>query len=176
MAQVQLAADPKGDLINALDGDWPATEKAVADKLRAKAEEGGQSGAERPTTLPGDARFRPRVMMIRAYRMRGHIYANLDPLGLEQQRDHEELHPSTYGFQGIRLRPQVSSSTMCSGSNSRPCAKCLRSCGGPIAGPSVSNSSIFLIRRREAWIQERVEGPDKEIQFTREGKRAILGT
>ncbi len=28
-------ATPKGDLINALDGDWPATEKAVADKLRA---------------------------------------------------------------------------------------------------------------------------------------------
>src|SRR5271165_7171120 len=28
---------PKGDLINALDGDWPATEKAVAEKLRAKA-------------------------------------------------------------------------------------------------------------------------------------------
>jgi 2-oxoglutarate dehydrogenase E1 component len=27
----------------------------------------------------------------------------------------------------------------------------------------------------KAWIQERVEGPDKEIQFTREGKRAILG-
>ena len=41
-------ATPKGDLINALDGDWPATEKAVADKLRAKAEEAGPtSGAER---------------------------------------------------------------------------------------------------------------------------------
>src|SRR5471032_1662749 len=28
---------PKGDLISALDGDWPATEKAIGDKLRAKA-------------------------------------------------------------------------------------------------------------------------------------------
>ena len=26
----------------------------------------------------------------------------------------------------------------------------------------------------KAWIQERIEGPDKEIAFTREGKRAIL--
>ena len=26
----------------------------------------------------------------------------------------------------------------------------------------------------KAWIQERIEGPDKEIQFTKEGKRAIL--
>ena len=38
-------------------------------------------------------------MMIRAYRMRGHLHANLDPLGLEPQKDHEELHPSTYGYQ-----------------------------------------------------------------------------
>src|SRR5471030_1832893 len=28
---------PNGDLINALDGDWPATEKAIGDKLKAKA-------------------------------------------------------------------------------------------------------------------------------------------
>src|SRR5438045_7817260 len=27
---------------------------------------------------------------------------------------------------------------------------------------------------QKAWIQERIEGPDKEISFTREGRRAIL--
>src|SRR5258707_15061595 len=27
---------------------------------------------------------------------------------------------------------------------------------------------------QKGWIQERIEGPDKEITFTREGKRAIL--
>ena len=55
-------ATPKGDLINALDGDWPATEKAVAEKLRAKAEEGGaKSGAERGRHSPGDPRFRARA-------------------------------------------------------------------------------------------------------------------
>src|SRR5262249_8251062 len=27
---------------------------------------------------------------------------------------------------------------------------------------------------QKSWIQERIEGPDKEITFTREGKRAIL--
>src|SRR5436305_3393055 len=27
---------------------------------------------------------------------------------------------------------------------------------------------------QKAWMQERIEGPDKEITFTREGKRAIL--
>ena len=40
---------PKGDLINALDGDWPATEKALGDKIRAKAAEAapGRAGERR---------------------------------------------------------------------------------------------------------------------------------
>ena len=46
-------AIPKGDLINALDGDWPAMEKAVADKLRAKAEEASQKRCRATTTFAG---------------------------------------------------------------------------------------------------------------------------
>ena len=45
-------------------------------------------------------------MMIRAFRMRGHLHANLDPLGLEPQKDHEELHPSSYGFAEADYEPQ----------------------------------------------------------------------
>src|SRR5271157_5251088 len=73
----QWPQTPKGDLINALDGDWPATEKAVAEKLRVKAVE-----AE-PQTPPSEDEIRRAtrdsvraLMMIRAYRMRGHLHAN----------------------------------------------------------------------------------------------------
>ncbi|MBT5433440.1 MAG: 2-oxoglutarate dehydrogenase E1 component [Rhodospirillaceae bacterium] len=38
------------------------------------------------------------LMMIRAYRVRGHLAANLDPLGIEGGRHHPELDPKTYGF------------------------------------------------------------------------------
>ena len=38
------------------------------------------------------------LMMIRAYRVRGHLAANLDPLGLQGSRYHPELDPRTYGF------------------------------------------------------------------------------
>ena len=31
---------PKDELTNALDGDWPATEKAIGDKLRAQRRRG----------------------------------------------------------------------------------------------------------------------------------------
>ena len=39
---------------------------------------------------------------------------------------------------------------------------------------SASSSCTSPIPAEKAWIQERIEGPDKEIAFTREGKRAIL--
>src|SRR3972149_9607568 len=38
------------------------------------------------------------LMLIRAYRVRGHLIANLDPLGLEGEKHHPELDPATYGF------------------------------------------------------------------------------
>ncbi len=38
------------------------------------------------------------LMMIRPYRVRGHLAANLDPLGIEKRAEHPELDPKTYGF------------------------------------------------------------------------------
>ena len=38
------------------------------------------------------------IMMIRAYRVRGHLNASLDPLGMNPGRYHPELDPRTYGF------------------------------------------------------------------------------
>src|SRR5262249_45048375 len=37
-------------------------------------------------------------MLIRAYRVRGHLEANLDPLQLQPREPHPELDPKTYGF------------------------------------------------------------------------------
>ncbi len=38
------------------------------------------------------------LMLIRAYRVRGHLEADLDPLGLERNDAHPELDPASYGF------------------------------------------------------------------------------
>lgn len=37
-------------------------------------------------------------MLIRAYRVRGHLIAELDPLGIKVQAEHPELSPERYGF------------------------------------------------------------------------------
>ena len=38
------------------------------------------------------------LMLIRSYRVRGHLEADLDPLGLAPKEPHEELDPASYGF------------------------------------------------------------------------------
>ena len=39
------------------------------------------------------------IMLIRAYRIRGHLIANLDPLSIQKKEEHPELKPETYGFE-----------------------------------------------------------------------------
>ncbi|MBV8103871.1 MAG: 2-oxoglutarate dehydrogenase E1 component [Hyphomicrobiales bacterium] len=165
---------PKGDLINALDGDWPATEKAVAEKLRAKAVEAAPLAPPSEDEIRRATRDSVRaLMMIRAYRMRGHLHANLDPLGLEAQKDHEELHPATYGFHESDYDRKIFIDHVLGleYASVREMLTILRRtyCG------TIGFEFIHISDPAEkAWIQERVEGPDKEIQFTKEGKRAIL--
>ena len=43
------------------------------------------------------------IMLIRAYRIRGHLIANLDPLSIQEKKEHPELKPETYGFKKKRL-------------------------------------------------------------------------
>ena len=38
------------------------------------------------------------IALIRAYRIRGHLIANLDPLGMMKRDYLHELHPADHGF------------------------------------------------------------------------------
>ncbi|MEM8665290.1 MAG: 2-oxoglutarate dehydrogenase E1 component, partial [Pseudomonadota bacterium] len=88
-----------GELVSALDGDWgdPAeVEARVAQKVAAKAQKNGADISEAEVQHAARDSVRA-IMMIRAYRMRGHYHADLDPLGIVGNRD-EELSPAAYGF------------------------------------------------------------------------------
>src|SRR5438128_9126389 len=88
---------PRDELTSALDGNWVTVEKAVGAKLAAKVQAKGAelSAADINQATRDSVRA---LMLIRAYRMRGHFHAKLDPLGIEAQRDREELDPRSYGF------------------------------------------------------------------------------
>ncbi|HRK24613.1 MAG TPA: 2-oxoglutarate dehydrogenase E1 component, partial [Beijerinckiaceae bacterium] len=160
------------ELTSALDSDWSSVEKAVADKLKGKAAAGGAA----PSAAQLQAAARDSVhalMMIRAYRMRGHLHADLDPLGIEPRKDHEELHPSSYGFteEDWDRKIFIDHVLGLEFATIREMLAILRRTYCATIGYEFMHISDPA---QKAWLQARIEGPEKEITFTREGKRAIL--
>ncbi len=165
-----------GELISALDGNWGAVEKVVSDKLKGKSDAAAAKGA--PALSDADLIRAARdsvhaLMMIRAYRMRGHLHANLDPLGMEPRKDHEELHPSSYGFTEADWDRKIFIDNVLGleFATIREMLAILRRTYCETIGYEFMHISDPAAK---SWLQERIEGPDKEITFTREGKRAIL--
>ncbi|TAM96117.1 MAG: 2-oxoglutarate dehydrogenase E1 component, partial [Rhizobiaceae bacterium] len=92
-----------GELVSALDGNWALVEKHLERKIRDNTVPKGvaQNGAAADGTQPSEIEIHQQtrdsvraIMMIRAYRMRGHLHANLDPLGIAKPlEDYNELSP-----------------------------------------------------------------------------------
>ena len=72
-----------GELVSALDGNWAAIEGHVGTKLRDKAKVNGAAVSAEDLQKAASDSVRA-IMMIRAFRMRGHLHANLDPLGIAE--------------------------------------------------------------------------------------------
>ena len=113
-------------------------------------------------------------MLIRAYRARGHFHANLDPLGLEPRKNEEELDPRSYGFTDADMDRRDLPRPACSASNSRTLREILAILRRTYCQTLGVEFMHISDPAQKGWMQERIEGPDKEISFTREGKRAIL--
>ena len=113
------------------------------------------------------------LMLIRAYRVRGHLHANLDPLGLTEPEPHAELDPATYGFtekdwdREIFINYVLGQET----ATLRTIMQILREtyCG------SIGLEFMHIQDPEEkSWLQERIERIRNQTSFTDEGKRAIL--
>jgi len=162
-----------GELVSALDGNWGLVEKQIEKKVKDKAVANGVALSDIDILQATRDSVRA-IMMIRAYRMRGHLHANLDPLGIANPiEDYNELSPTSYGFTeadydrkifidhvlgleyaSIREMLDILTRTYCSTLG--------------VEFMHISNPE------EKAWIQARIEGPDKGIAFTAEGKKAIM--
>tara|TARA_Y100001970_G_scaffold34916_2_gene43183 strand:+ start:2135 stop:5032 length:2898 start_codon:yes stop_codon:yes gene_type:complete len=112
-------------------------------------------------------------MLVRAYRIRGHLISNLDPLGLQKREEHPELKPKTYGFSENDLNKKIF-------------------LDGVLGLQSATLKEIIDIAKKnycqnigyefmhmsdpneKQWIRDRIEGKEKGIFFTENGKKAIL--
>ncbi len=163
---------PDGDLISALGADWGEIEKKIGDKVLATAQARGvevSAGAVQQAARDSVK----ALMLIRAYRARGHLHAKLDPLGLEPVKDAQELDPGTYGFTDGDYDRKIFLDRVLGleFGTLRQIMAILQRTYCQTLGVEFMHISD---PQQKGWIQERIEGPDKEITFTREGKRAIL--
>ncbi|HML28042.1 MAG TPA: 2-oxoglutarate dehydrogenase E1 component, partial [Hyphomicrobium sp.] len=85
------------DLVGALTGDYGDTERTIRDKIERRAQISGFEMTPAASLRATQDSIRA-LMLIRAYRVIGHLAADLDPLGLVRQAPHRELDPATYGF------------------------------------------------------------------------------
>jgi len=165
-------ARPSGDLVAALDGQWAETEKKIGDKIAKTAQAKGVE-LSNADVMQATRDSIHALMLIRAYRMRGHFHAKLDPLNIQEEPNEEELMPSSYGFAEADMDRKIFLDKVLGleFASMREIVAILRRTYCQTLGVEFMHISNAA---QKAWIQERIEGRDKEIQFTREGKRAIL--
>src|SRR5918995_6610106 len=156
-----------GEIVSAFDGNWAAVEPPVSAKIERR---GGLTGEELRKATLNSVRA---LMMIRAYRMRGHLAADLDPLKLRKPDPHPELDPATYGFGPRDVdRPIFIDNVLgMEFATIREMLEILKRTYCSTLGVEFMHISD---PKEKAWIQERIEGQDKGVAFTAPGKKAIL--
>ncbi len=160
------------DLIGALTGDYGEAERKIRTRLEGHAQSNGFEMSPAASLRATQDSIRA-LMLIRAYRVMGHLAADLDPLGLSDRKVHRELLPETYGFTEADLdRPifidrvlGLDTATM------RQILAILRRTYCRQIGVQFTH---ITDPTQKGWIQERIEGVEKDIRFTNEGRKAIL--
>ena len=113
------------------------------------------------------------LMLIRAYRVRGHLHAKLDPLGLSTFADHQELDARSYGFSEADMDRPIFINYVLGLERAT-----MREILDILNRTYCSTIGVEFMHIHEpgekAWIQERIEGRRKEVSFTPNEKRQIL--
>ena len=113
------------------------------------------------------------IMLIRAYRIRGHLIANLDPLSIQKKREHAELKPESYGFSKKDFDRKIFLDGVL-GLQYADLNKILQILKKTYCSTIGYEFMHMGDPDEKAWIRNRIEGPEKDISFTENGKKAIL--
>ena len=115
------------------------------------------------------------IALIRSYRIRGHLIANLDPLGMMKREYLHELHPSDHGFkkEDYERKIYLSSYLDTSYSTIKDIMFKLRRVYCATIGAEYMHISDPV---EKIWFRERMEKNENQINFTNKGKKAILKT
>ena len=113
------------------------------------------------------------LMLIRAYRARGHRMANLDPLGMKEKGYFPELDPAHYGFTSADYDREIFLNGVL-GFEYATINKVISALTQTYCGNIGVEFSHLSDPEEKSWIQERIEEPLNKTVFSPEGKKAIL--
>ncbi|MBS0478440.1 MAG: 2-oxoglutarate dehydrogenase E1 component [Proteobacteria bacterium] len=158
------------DLTAALD---PTQMEPAAKPARTATPAAPASAPSQDAIIAAAADSIRAMMLIRTYRVRGHLAANLDPLGLSTYEMPEDLKTEYHGFSDADIdRPVYLGGQLgLQWATIRELVDILRAnyCGNV----GLEYMHIADVEERR-FLQERMEGKDKAITFTPDGKKAIL--
>src|SRR6056297_1099961 len=171
-ARADWPPTPNDDLTAALDGQWAEGPGPAMEKISRKAADRGVTLTDEQVQRAVTDSLRA-LMIIRAYRIRGHLIADLDPLKLAEQTTHPELDPRAYGFTEADMdRPIFIDMVL--GLECASLREIIAILKRTYCGTFAMQYMHISEPEQAAWLKERIEGYGKEIAFTREGRKAIL--
>ena len=164
---------------------WPVTDPAMGDDLTqaldpmalrqeiAKAAKAGGTILDEAALEAAAGASIRAMMLVRTYRVRGHLAADLDPLGLARQELPADISPEYHGFIGADLDRKVFVGGVLGMQWATPLeivAVLQKNYCGKVG---LEYMHIADVEERK-FLQDRIEGGDKSIDFTPNGKKAIL--
>lgn len=179
--------DDQAAILAELQGaNWAPSDSAVIGAQATNGHAPGPMVAEQAATAPYATPMMPAdqirratldsiraLMLIRAYRVRGHLEATLDPLGRSEQEPHPELDPRTYGFGDADLDRTIFINYVL-GLESASLRQIMAILRETYCGNIGVEFTHIQDPDEKAWIQERIEGARNQTDFTERGKKAIL--
>jgi 2-oxoglutarate dehydrogenase E1 component len=184
----EALAEERGDVLAEVRGaSWAPNKARVIDvpdteMPRAAANRNVKAnGGAMPLAGAGEEAIRAAAydtsrafLLIRSYRIRGHLEADLDPLGLVRQAPHPELDPKTYGFTDADWdRPILIFGTLGLGD-----AATLRQIWERLRKTYCGKIGVEYMHisdpHQKAWIQERIEHVENRTDFTLAGRKMIM--
>ena len=113
------------------------------------------------------------IALIRAYRIRGHLIANLDPLRMMERKYLHELHPSDHGFKKEDYNKKIYLHSYMDKDYStiNEILTFLKKTYCSSIGVEYMHISDPI---EKIWFRERMEKEENRLKFTENGKKAIL--
>src|SRR3990170_4521428 len=159
--------------LDAVNAGLDPTEATIEQVSKAAGQAAAATGASPDAVRRAANESICAMMLIRTYRVRGHLTAKLDPLGLANHDIPVELTPAYHGFDDNQLdHPIWLGGAM--GFEQASIRELIAALQASYCGPIGFEYMHINDLEERRFIQERIEGQEETIQFTPEGKQAIL--